>query len=543
MGLIRRVGPVAVVAVAMLVALAGLGQLMMPRWQAQAYTDHIAIVDSNPAIEPRGIAIDHPGKYKVRVTRLSVDTADGTKLPAVLREPVDAAGRRPACLFIHGSGSNNAEDFGDIAFDLASAGIVTLVPAKRTSNYTPLHRDYVRFAEDYGSAFDLLRSQPSVDPAKTGVYAESEGTWISTIMAEHRDDIAFGALTSAPVFRGREQMAMAVSAYAKAAGAPDGVIRDIAKVMSLDFAPFDLQYADFDAAGHRDSLTMPLLVSYGTLDPAMPIEQGARTVLEEAAAAGNHNVTVRYYEANHQLRAGQGLFTPGLPLAEGYTRAVADWINGVAAGAGAEDWATPQIAGMQPDQRYAAPERTPSGIVGSLGVLVGLMQGALLCLLAAGLLGLGLKLVGLRRERAGSMRGRGGNAKALAAGGKRRDDEAEGVYGRGGRALPRGVSKVLVAAGGMTGALLALLCAYMAYVMVQAVYDQSNPVMFELSWRVLQLDAVVCAVLTAWMLVRVVRAVRGHMVRGFTRWAVVVLSVAGTLLTLFVLAFWGLYSL
>lgn len=91
---------------------------------------------------------------------------------------------------------------------MASAGIVTLVPAKRNDNYTVLHRDYPRFAREYGRSLDVLRGRIGVDPAKTGIYAESEGTWIATILTSKRQDIAFAVLTSAPVFNGREQMAM-----------------------------------------------------------------------------------------------------------------------------------------------------------------------------------------------------------------------------------------------------------------------------------------------------------------------------------------------
>lgn len=157
---------------------------------------------------------------------------------------------------------------------MASAGIVTLVPAKRNDNYTVLHRDYPRFAREYGRSLDVLRGISGVDPAKTGIYAESEGTRIATILTSKRQDIAFAILTSAPVFNGREQMAMAVSAYTHEAGAPKPVVKDMAKLMSLDYAPFDLAYADFDADRYLKSLTMPVLVNYGTYDTAMPIEQG-----------------------------------------------------------------------------------------------------------------------------------------------------------------------------------------------------------------------------------------------------------------------------
>ena len=90
------------------------------------------------------------------------------------------------------------------------------------------------------------------------------------------------------------------------------------------------------------------------------------------------------------MRAGEGLFTPNLPLAEGYTQALENWVNGVTAGTKADGWATPQVAGATPHQRFAAPQRTRSGIVGSLGVLAGLMVAGPVLIVMAAILGIGL---------------------------------------------------------------------------------------------------------------------------------------------------------
>ena len=387
---VRRVASVIVTAMAMTLVFATLGWAMMPQWNTRPYTKHIVIASADTTITPAHANIPHEGRYRTRETRLSIKTGDGVTLPAVLREPVGAPGPRPACLFIHGSGTSGAEDFGDIANAMASAGIVTLVPAKRNDNYTVLHRDYPRFAREYGRSLDVLRGISGVDPAKTGIYAESEGTWIATILTSKRQDIAFAILTSAPVFNGREQMAMAVSAYTHEAGAPKPVVKDMAKLMSLDYAPFDLAYADFDADRYLKSLTMPVLVNYGTYDTAMPIEQGAQRIIATANKSGNENVTVRYFAGNHQMRAGEGLFTPNLPLAEGYTQALENWVNGVTAGTKADGWATPQVAGATPHQRFAASQRTRSGIVGSLGVLAGLMVAGPVLIVMAAILGIGL---------------------------------------------------------------------------------------------------------------------------------------------------------
>ncbi len=41
------------------------------------------------------------------MTTFRVNCVEG--IPAILREPIDAPGNRPACLFIHGSGTSGAE--------------------------------------------------------------------------------------------------------------------------------------------------------------------------------------------------------------------------------------------------------------------------------------------------------------------------------------------------------------------------------------------------------------------------------------------------
>ena len=199
---VRRVLNIAAIAVVIALVFSLLGWAMMPQWSTRPYNNHIAVSSPDPAIAPAHADIPHEGRYRTHEAKLSIEVDDGVTLPAILREPIDAPGSRPACLFIHGSGTSGAEDFGDIANAMASAGIVTLVPAKRNDNYTVLHRDYQRFAREYSSSLDVLRSTAGVDPAKTGIYAESEGTWISTILASKRQDIAFAVLTSAPVFKG-----------------------------------------------------------------------------------------------------------------------------------------------------------------------------------------------------------------------------------------------------------------------------------------------------------------------------------------------------
>jgi len=199
-------------------------------------------------------------------------------------------------------------------------------------------------------------------------------------------------------------MTLAATNYLTAAGAPDAVKQLIPRITSLGTQRMGLAYADFDAAKYRRSLTMPLLINYGVKDTAMPVEQGARLLIKAANQAGNTNVTLRYYDANHQLRTGSNQTVPGLPLEPHYTHDLEDWINVVTSGTGANGWATPMIAGTQPNQTVAAPLKTPPALVKSMGVIVGAIAVCLLCALLAMCGAPILLIAGWVRERRASRR-------------------------------------------------------------------------------------------------------------------------------------------
>ncbi|WEV64484.1 acyl-CoA thioester hydrolase/BAAT C-terminal domain-containing protein [Bifidobacterium sp. ESL0732] len=426
MRLLKRFLPSLAVFAALIAVLTALGTAMTTPWSAKPLTQHIKVASANSAIRARDTVVanasaedtgnahntdiqagktgetDHhantknvlktvqEGTYQVKTTNLHIKLAPNVTINAILRSPIGAPGRRPAVLFIHGAGTGKASEvYGDIASAMSSAGIVTLVPDKRLDTYTTFHRDYYAMAEDYMTSLKDLRAQPDVNSAQAGIYAESEGTWIAEAMAHrHPGAIPFMMLTSPPAVSGRRQMAMAANTYVDYIGAPKGLNRDVDKFISLDFAPLGLQYADFPAERYLKDLTMPLLISFGTDDLSMPIEQGATDIVDATRAAGNRNVLVRYYHANHQMRVGAHTSVPGLPLDTHYTHDLEDWTNAIAAGTKAGDWVTPQTAGNQPHQRFGVPAVVKPGIIGSLSTILVLLAAIVLCVLMAGIVGI-----------------------------------------------------------------------------------------------------------------------------------------------------------
>ena len=130
---------------------------------------------------------------------------------------------------MHGAGTGKAADaFTLAATALASAGILTtLVPDKRLDNYSTRHRDYEAMARDYAWSVSYLRDVQGVDPDDVGLYAESEGAWVSPVMmvmtAARRSRSWCPPRWCAP----RQQAAYAVDNYLRNTDVPGGVFRAI----------------------------------------------------------------------------------------------------------------------------------------------------------------------------------------------------------------------------------------------------------------------------------------------------------------------------
>jgi dienelactone hydrolase len=346
---------------ALLVGLALVGAVAGPQWDPVPVTDHLRPATSDTAI--RGVVpglgdeIGEVGDHEVRETTVTVPL-DGTEVEALLRQPLDEAGQllrdRPGVVFVHGAGTGRfAEAFTDVATALTSAGVATLVPDKRLDTYSTRDRDYVAMAADYRRSVDLLRTVDGVDPERVGAYGESEGTWIVPVMQAEDPTIAFTMLVSAPVVPPREQAAFAVDNYLRNTGVPEQVFRAIPRAVGMQLPGGGFDYVDFDVRPWLERQTAPVLVVYGTADPSMPVEQGARQVIADTAVRGDDApVTVRYYAgANHGIKVrdetAQGRV---LRLHPDFARDLATWVQGLPDTAEAP----PRIAGDTPNQLFLA---------------------------------------------------------------------------------------------------------------------------------------------------------------------------------------------
>jgi dienelactone hydrolase len=519
-----------VTSLALLVGLALLGSVAGPQWDPQPVTEHV--VPSAPDTTIHGADLTETGQvgdHAVVATRVTIDL-DGATVGGMLRRPVDDDGEpladTPGIVFVHGAGTGSAHvAFADLAAELSSAGIVTLVPDKRLDTYSLRERDYEDMAGDYLRSVDLLRATPGVDPARVGVYAESEGTWIAPIMQADDPGVAFTILASAPVVPPREQAAFAVDNYLRNTGVPDQVFRAIPRAVGMQFPGGGFDYADFDVRPWLERQSAPVLVVYGTADPSMPVEQGARLIISDVGLSPTRvPVTVRYYGgANHGIRVG----APGtddakpqdLPaLHPDFPRDVATWVQGLDGTAAAE----PTVAGESPDQVYLAAPVPQPGWWGNGDVVLATV------VVGAGLVGVGLlvsagaAIVRLVRRRRASPTGR----------------VAPGI----------GLALLLLGLGSV--ATTVVLAVYLAVVARLAMDYGRNALVVQGGWVLVRLLGIAAVVGAALLLVRL-RTVRQErkagddvaLVRGgvahVTLWCVVV----GATSLLLTLAYWGVYQL
>ncbi|WP_418276535.1 alpha/beta hydrolase family protein [Isoptericola jiangsuensis] len=533
--------------VALLVGLAVVGSVAGPQWDPQPLTAHVVPTTTDTTI--RGAEADDAdrvGDHDVATTRVDIEL-DGASVGGLLRRPVDDDGAPltdvPGVVFVHGAGTGRAEDaFVDTATDLAGAGIATLVPDKRLDTYSLRERDYEQMADDYLRSVDLLRATPGVDPRRVGVYAESEGTWIAPVMQVDDPRVAFTVLVSAPVVPPREQAAFAVDNYLRNTDVPDQVFRAIPRAVGMQFPGGGFGYADFDVRPWLERQSAPVLVVYGTADPSMPVEQGARLIIADVGLSpARAPVTVRYYGgANHGIRVppqGSEGSDPAAvpPLHPDLSRDLAAWVHGLPGSATAE----PVVAGATPEQLYlAAPVPQPrwwgngdvvvAAVVAGGGlVLVGLLTGAV-----------GAFVRRLRRRGA-----RGSARTARAPAGPLPDGPSPA-----GPERATGLALALLGIGSVVT--VVVLAAYLVAVARLAMDYERDALIVQGGWIAVRLLGV-AAVVGAALLVGRLRQVRqgrkeGHdvaLARGgvahVTLWCVVV----GSTSLLLTLAYWGVYQL
>lgn len=330
--------PIFIILMAILVSVST--QTRIP-WNYEPTGQSMATLTGDTAITfdtEGGEALPAKGEYDVTqhyetFTATRPSTGETQEITVLVREPVNAGKDLPGVVFMHGAGTGGTCDdsFGDIAYDMSSAGFVTAVIDKPVWSTSALTRDYPASAQVYDQVINLLRDMDDVDSGNVGIYATSESTWISSYLLDIDPDVAFQILLSPMVFSPRISLGFLAAQDFALAGANDGYQSIVRRLLSADLGMFGLGNVDLDILNPQ-AYSVPTLVAYGSKDVMTAQVQGVKEILKNAHEAGNYDVTIRSYPvANHVLRLGDES-NEGTPFADDYVTDVIDWAAGTARG-------------------------------------------------------------------------------------------------------------------------------------------------------------------------------------------------------------------
>ncbi len=253
-------------------------------------------------------------------------------------------GKHPAIVLVHGSGPNDMDEsigpnrmFKDLAYGLASQGIVVLRFEKRTHKYgAAISDDPARFTvkdeemDDADAAVALVGAMPEVDPARVFLAGHSEGGYLAPRIAAGNPHIA-GIILLAGNVRPLEDLIVEQVRYqAKLAGpitpaiqkaidAADASARelknpDLAVGMTVHLlgAPLPASYVldlrTYHPADVAASLTIPILVLQGERDYQVTMTDFS---LWHDALSRHANATFKsYVDLNHFFFSGSGPSRP-----------------------------------------------------------------------------------------------------------------------------------------------------------------------------------------------------------------------------------------
>ena len=231
------------------------------------------------------------GRINLATDRIAVDDVSfrsgRERIEGYLLLPPGRA-RRPAVVFVHGSGGDRRELL-DRAGLLATRNIVTLTITEPSTSSPPrrgtgdaaavlkqIEATQIRDVVAVRRAVDLLRSLPQVDPRRIGYLGWSAGARTGTFVAASEPHVEAFVLLSAGAAR--------IAAYV--AGAPPSLRHALRLVLS------SVDPIRYIALAHPGSV----LLEDGTKDEIVP--HAALLNIVHAAPKGT---TVRWYDAPHAL--------------------------------------------------------------------------------------------------------------------------------------------------------------------------------------------------------------------------------------------------
>ena len=211
--------------------------------------------------------------------------------------------RRPAIVMLEGAGNRGRQELRPGAETFARHGVVTLIYDKRTVGYSLLQRDYSVLADDALAGLHLLRARADVDPARLGLWAQSEGAFAAPLAANRSADVTFlitvGAIGTTPAVQTAWGYGESLR-HAGVAGSFPHTMRVTAVRMTIGAGLFP--EANFDPAPAWEHVRQPVLGQWGELDRVALPRESDQIIRRALERGGNPHYTSRFVPAvRHNL--------------------------------------------------------------------------------------------------------------------------------------------------------------------------------------------------------------------------------------------------
>jgi fermentation-respiration switch protein FrsA (DUF1100 family) len=255
-------------------------------------------------------------------------------LPGNLTIP-NGEGIFPAVVLVQGSGPNDQDEtigsnkpFKDIAWGLATQGVVVLRYVKRTKEYPEKSLDVQNFTvedeviDDVIAAINLLNESSIVNHSQIFVLGHSLGGYLAPRIASQNSLIS-GLVVMAGPTRPIEDLILEQTQYlGNLSGVNDSeqiaeLEENITKIKTLNFTDNEIvlgapasywkDLANYDPVATAETLHIPMLIMQGLRDYQVTMEDFDRW---EDAFSDNSNVTLKTYSTlNHLFIPGTGVPT------------------------------------------------------------------------------------------------------------------------------------------------------------------------------------------------------------------------------------------
>jgi uncharacterized protein len=296
----------------------------------------------------------HAASPEVTATEVSFVGHGGVVLHGTVLAPASAGPRRPGMVMVQGAGNRGRDELLPEAEEFARHGIVTLIYDKRTVGYSLFHRDYSVLADDALAGVRLLRSRADVDPARLGMWAQSEGAFYAPLAANRSTDVKFVITVGASGLSPAVQTAWGYGEFLRHAGVSGSLPHTMRSGIRMTIGAGLFPEAAFDPVPGWEHLRQPVLAQWGALDREAVPGESSQIIRQALRRGGNTHYTIRFVPGvRHNLNlTANGGFDRIHSLPANYGDFEASWIGGLPN-------SDPAAADLAPRQDRASRNLTP----------------------------------------------------------------------------------------------------------------------------------------------------------------------------------------